>query len=252
MTLLLELLAGLAWIAAMFGAMEVGRRIGRRRLDEDATHAHDGVGAVEAAVFGLLGLLLAFTFSGAWQRFDARRDLILQEANALGTAWLRLDLLPADAARDVRAELRAYTDLRLAQSHAGATTPSAELLARQQRIWTRAVAEAKVAPDVRIASVVLPALNEAFDLATARYVAAQTHPPRIVFVMLIALALAAAALAGYGMAGSARRSWLHIAVFAGSLLAAIYVSLEMEYPRGGLIRLDHYDRVLTEVRDGMK
>ena len=252
MTPLLELLASLALIGAMVGAMEVGRRIGRRRLAADAAHANAGVGAVEAAVFGLLGLLLAFTFSGAWQRFDARRELILQEANALGTAWLRLDLLPAATAEGLRAELRAYTDLRLAQSRAGATTASTELLARQQRIWASAVAAAQSASDVRVASVVLPALNDVFDLATARYVAAQTHPPRIVFVILIALTLAAASLAGYGMAASARRSWLHIAVFSGCLLAAIYVSLEMEYPRGGLIRLDHYDRVLVEVRAGMK
>lgn len=248
----LELLASLGLIAAMLVALELGRQIGRRRLARDKAHANAGVSAVEAAVFGLLGLMLAFTFSGAWQRFDNRRELILQEANAIGTAWLRLDLLSDREARILREEFRGYLDRRIEEARAGATSPSAELQAAQARIWQRAVSQAKAASDVRVASVLLPALNEMFDLATSRYVAAQTHPPRIVFVVLIALALAAAALAGYGMAASAHRSWLHIAVFTGSLLASIYVSLEMEYPRAGLIRVDMYDRVLVEVRAGMQ
>jgi len=251
MILGLELLAAVVMVVAMLLALEVGRQIGRRRLARDHKHANAGVSAVEAAVFGLLGLMLAFTFSGAWQRFDNRRELILQEANAIGTAWLRLDLLPDREARILRGEFRAYLDRRIIEGQEGAMSPSADLQAAQARIWQRAVAQSKAASDVRVASVLLPALNEMFDRATSRYVAAQTHPPRIVFVVLISLALAAAALAGYGMAASERRSWLHIVVFTGSLLASIYVSLEMEYPRAGLIRVDSYDRVLVELRAGM-
>jgi hypothetical protein len=236
----------------MLLALEFGRRTGRRRLQEDPEHSHDGVGAIEAGVFGLLGLLLAFTFSGAWTRFDARRELILKEANAIGTAWLRLDLLPAEERAKVRDDFRAYADLRIAETRAGARTLSPELAELQARMWARAAAAAKLAPDARVASVLMPALNEVFDLATARYVAADTHPPRVVFGLLFGLALAAAALAGYGMAGGRARSWLHVLCFTGSLLAAIYVSLEMEYPRRGFIRLDHYDQALVDVRAGMK
>src|SRR5262245_47987101 len=77
--------------------LEVGRRLGQRRQSLDAEGGRAGLGAVEGAVFALMGLLIAFTFSGAAARFDSRRQLIVDEANAIGTAWLRLDLLPASA-----------------------------------------------------------------------------------------------------------------------------------------------------------
>ena len=93
-----------------------GRRIAawRSRLRDDASAV--GTSAVDAAVLGLLGLLLAFWFSSAGTRLDMRRSLIVEEANAIGTAWLRLDLLPEDAQPAVRDEFRSYLDLRLAQT----------------------------------------------------------------------------------------------------------------------------------------
>jgi hypothetical protein len=77
--------------------LEIGRRAGLRRLARDSEGARTGLAVVEGAVFGLMGLLLAFTFSGAASRFDARRQLIVEEANAIGIAYLRLDLLPESA-----------------------------------------------------------------------------------------------------------------------------------------------------------
>ena len=77
--------------------VELGRRVGARQRARLMEGAASGIGAVEAAIFGLLGLLIAFTFQGASARFDARRELIVQEANMIGTAWLRVDLLPAGA-----------------------------------------------------------------------------------------------------------------------------------------------------------
>ena len=90
--------------------LEVGRRVGGQRLALDPEGARAGTGTVEGAVFALVGLLIAFTFSGAASRFDARRDLIVQETNAIGTAWLRLDLLPASAQPAIRENFRRYVD----------------------------------------------------------------------------------------------------------------------------------------------
>src|SRR5512142_402713 len=92
----------------MIGLLELGRRLGRRRQAKDEERARAGLGAVEGAVFALLGLLIAFTFSGAASRFDARRELIVREANAIGTAWLRLSLLPAHAQPGLRDMFRRY------------------------------------------------------------------------------------------------------------------------------------------------
>jgi hypothetical protein len=93
--------------------LEVGRRLGIRRLKDDSSAAAEGIGAVDGAVFAVLGLLIAFTFSGATTRFDARRQLIVEETNNIGTAYLRLDVLPADAQPALRESFRRYLDARI-------------------------------------------------------------------------------------------------------------------------------------------
>lgn len=97
----------------MLVCLEIGRRIGIRRMAQDPEGARQGVAAVEGSVFGLLGLLIAFTFSGAASRFDARRQMVVAEANNIGTAWLRLDLLPQEPAAKLRELFRQYLDARL-------------------------------------------------------------------------------------------------------------------------------------------
>src|SRR5262245_54295381 len=93
---------GILLFLAMLLALEAGRRWGLRRRALDPDRAASGLGSIEGTVFALLGLLIAFTFSGASNRFDARRTLAIQEANSIGTAWLRLDLLPGPAQPPLR------------------------------------------------------------------------------------------------------------------------------------------------------
>ncbi|HEY5866855.1 MAG TPA: DUF4239 domain-containing protein, partial [Candidatus Tectomicrobia bacterium] len=97
----------------MLLCLAIGRWIGVRRMRQVTADARQGIGAIEGAVFGLMGLLIAFTFSGATSRFDTRRQLIVEEANAIGTAYLRLDLLPAAAQPALRELFRRYVDARL-------------------------------------------------------------------------------------------------------------------------------------------
>ena len=92
---------------AMFALVSAGTRLGAGRKA-------DGLGAIDGAVFGLMGLLIAFTFGSAAVRFETRRNLIVEEANDIGTAYLRLDLLPADAQPELREAFRRYVDVRLA------------------------------------------------------------------------------------------------------------------------------------------
>ena len=97
----------------MLLCFELGRRFGVARLARDPEGLAKGSGPVEAAVFGLLGLLLAFTFSGAASRFEDCRHLIADETNAIETAYLRVDLLPADTQPGIRQDFRRYIDARL-------------------------------------------------------------------------------------------------------------------------------------------
>jgi hypothetical protein len=236
--------------------LELGRRIGRRRFAEDREGARAGVGAVEGALFGLLGLLVAFTFSAAAERFNARRHLVVEEANDIGTAWLRLDLLPPEAQPTLRDLFRRYVDSRLETYRrlpdvAAAEAELARTMALQGEIWNRAVAALRQTPDAR-ATLVVNALNAMFDIVTTRSEAARTHAPNLIFAMLAFLALLAALFAGYAMAEARSRSWLHVLGFAAVLSLTVYVILDLEYPRAGLIHIGQYDRVLVELRQSMK
>jgi hypothetical protein len=236
--------------------MEAGRRLGVRRLAADPEGARAGIGAVEGAVFALLGLLIAFTFSGAASRFDDRRHLVAEEANAIGTAWLRIDLLPTAAQPPLRQLFRQYLDSRLAtyRNVSDVDATRAEMLRSQrlqQEIWTQAVNAARGSGSQPAHVLLLPALNAMIDITTTRSMATQMHPPSIIYIMLGILTLAGAMLVGYGMAGGRARNWLHGISFAVVMAAAVYVILDIEYPRFGLIRVDAADQVLVELRHSM-
>src|SRR5262245_62423110 len=110
---ILSSLSAVALLVASLALLALGRRIGERRLQADPGGAFAGHAAVETAVFGLLGLLLAFTFSGAMQRFDDRRQLIGDEATALATAYWQADLLQPSARTVLRDQLRQDLQARL-------------------------------------------------------------------------------------------------------------------------------------------
>ena len=241
----------------MLFCLEIGRRIGIRRMKEDGGAAGEGIGAVDGAVFALLGLLIAFTFSGASARFDARRQLIVEETNDIGTAYLRLDLLPAHLQPALRESFRRYLDARIEVYQklpdiAAAKASLAKANELQSQIWRQAVA-ASLAPGAppQAPILLLPALNTMIDITTTRTMATQLHPPVVVFVMLFGLALAASLLAGFGMTGSKGRRWLHMLGFALVMAFAVYVILDIEYPRLGLIRVDAFDQTLVDLRESM-
>lgn len=136
-------LGALGLFAAILALLELGGRMGARALARNPDAAN-GTNAMEGAVFALLGLLIAFTFFGAASRFDDRRKLIVQETNAIGTAYLRLDLLPPSAQPELRDAFRRYVDQRLAVYRALPDIAASEIaLARanemQQQIWGKAV-----------------------------------------------------------------------------------------------------------------
>lgn len=226
-------------------------------MKKDVEGARAGTGAVEGAIFGLLGLVIAFSFSGAYTRFEARRQLIVQEANNIGTAWLRLDLLPADSQPALRDLFRQYVDSRLAAYEklpdpVAAKTELDHSLALQASIWAKALAACQ-RPEGQYATIpVLSALNAMFDVVTNRTMALVTHAPAVVLLMLGVLALISALLAGFGMAGAPRRSWVHILGFTLIVSLTVYVILDLEFPRLGLVRIDAADRLLVNVRQGMK
>ena len=250
-------LASAGLFVGMLVAQQVGRWIGVRHAAKDPEHSHTGISAVDGALFGLLGLLVAFTFSGAATRFDTRRNLIVDEANAIGTAYRRLDLLPAEARPHLQQLFRQYLDSRL---EVYAKLPDLEAarsaLARsaglQDEIWAHAVAAVRMEGALPAAPfLVMPALNQMIDITTTRTMATQVHPPTLIYAMLFAMALASGLLAGFDMARHKWPSWLHMLGFAAVMAAAVFVILDLEYPRLGLVRTDNFDQLLVDLRASM-
>jgi hypothetical protein len=249
------LLAAALFIGMMI-MLEIGRRLGDRVEQLDPGGAHAGTGPVEGAIFALLGLLVAFSFSGAAGRFDDRRHLIVDEANAIGTAYLRLDLTPAAAHTPLRELFRRYLDTRLEayrllpdlDAARGALARAEEL---QRAIWIASVAGCADAAPQPCGIMLLPALNAMIDITTTRTAAARMHPPWVILWLLCGLAFGCALLAGYSMGVGKRRKWTHMVAFAAVLALTVYVIVDLEFPRVGFIRVDDFDQVLVDLRASM-
>jgi len=245
-------------LIGMLVCLEVGRRLGKRRLAADPQAAFSGIGVTQGAMFTLYGLLLAFTFSEATSRYNTRIQLIQEEANAIGTAYMRLDLLPNDTQPPLRELFREYVDSRVNvyQKLPDLVAAKAELSKSenlQTRIWTRTLAVARLPDgDPDADKLLLPSLNAMFDIAATRTMAARIHPPPIIFRLLFVLALLCSVLVGYGLAESKQRNWLHLAAFAVITAISVYVILDLDYPRAGLLRLDAFDQVLIDLRENMR
>jgi len=253
-------IAILSAVSLFFGMLlffEVGRRFGIAILARDPEGLAKGTGAAEGAVFGLLGLILAFSFSGAATRFEERRHLITEEANAIGTAYLRLDLLPANAQPELRTIFRQYLDIRstIYENHTDEPALEARLekvAALQTDIWNKSLAASRhqeSSPDA--AKLLLPALNQMIDITTTRATATENHPPLVVYLLLAGLSLIGALLVGYAMSANKGRSWLHSISFAAVISLATYVIIDLEFPRLGLIRVDGADKVLIDLRKSL-
>ena len=234
-----------------------GRRIAAKRTAEETERERVGLVTVESALYALLGLMIAFTFSGASSRFDTRRAQTVQEANAIGTAYLRIDLLPEKAQPALRAKFRAYTDARMAvygalPDMAASDAHAARAVKWQAEIWTDSIAALRNAPP-QASLLLIPALNDMIDITTTRGIALRTHTPGVILGALIVLTLACSLLVGYGLAGGKPFATnFHMIGFALMMTVTIYVILDLDHPRAGLIRLDYVDQAFKDLRAGMK
>jgi hypothetical protein len=184
-----------------------------------------------------------------------RRDLAVQEANAIGTAYLRLDVLAPEAQAPLRQKFRDYVEARLdfweqLGNAAGLNAAIDRTRSLQNDIWSLAVKGTEQDQNGR--RLILPELNQMIDITTTRYNAIKAHPPMMVFVMLFALALVCAWLIGYAMGGAAGVNWVHVIGYAAMVTLTIYVIIDFEYPRFGLMRLEFAQDALKDVRDSMR
>jgi hypothetical protein len=122
----------------------------------------------------------------------------------------------------------------------------------QREIWSRSLVAARRTPDTAASMLLIPALNEMFDIATTRTMAAVTHAPAVILVLLVVLSFLAGVLSGSAMSTQPRRNMLQIVLFALAISSTVYVVLDLEYPRAGLINLTAMDQAIMQLREMMK
>ena len=210
-------------IAFCVAAVECGYRFGRTRYIRSVKEKDEPVAAMVAALLGLVAFMLAFTFSLAASRFDARRHAVMEEANVIGTAYLRTRFLPEPARKECSDLLRQYTVLRvdaIPKRRFPQLLEQSEKL--HQELWSRAAAVAEKTPTIPI-GLFLQSLNELIDYHGKRvYVGMESRIPLTIWFALFTITLLGMVSIGYqsGLAGTPRSPEILVLViaFAGVLL----------------------------------
>lgn len=215
----------------------VGRRLGRRDAAGGGDRAQ-AVGALETTALGLVTLLISFTFSAALDRYDARKALVVAEANAIDTTVQRARFLPEPHASAFRAKLAEYTEVRLSmREHPrdGLQKIIEPSLALQHELWDRGVEAAALDPRSIPHSQFVQSLSEMLDLHEKRLAADRNHVPEIVFLLLYSLAAVALVLNGY-RAGLKGPGPLVAPMIVATLLASVIAQVQdLDRPQRGAI-----------------
>lgn len=238
-------------IAALLAAVETGYRFGLRRMRTFPADQKIDTGAIQGAMLGVLGMLLGFSFAGAASRFIERQDLIDREANAIGTAYLRADLLNKDDAAELKAALLSYLDHRLviARSVQFALSPeyAKKASADHARIWAAACKGIENKPAT--INIVVGAVTEVLDLHDFRVAAGRKHLPGLVLTLLSICSVLTLSVMGYASALGRHRNTLMISVIAILISAALWTTIDMDWTRIGLVRVS--DQALYDLHNSI-
>jgi len=230
-----------------------GRKVRSVQIARDPAFGESNLSAVNGTLLGILGLLLAFAFSMSNSRFDSRRELIVKEANAIGTVVLRTEAFPDSIRRELREDLRLYVESRIDYFATGMDV--AAILGTMKRsdslskmIWKKVMSytrtpayESKV-----LTSEIIPALNDMIDIVTTRRSAGEATIPDSIMYFLLLLCLTSAFLLGYDHQGPL--NWVIIGGFAFMLSVTVLMIIDLDRPRSGLIRMDSTNQRIVDLR----
>ncbi|MCU0709980.1 MAG: hypothetical protein MUF23_16995 [Pirellula sp.] len=220
-------------------SIEAGYRIGRYRSRHSKDERESPVGAIVGASLGLLGFILAFTFGLAASRFDERRRIVVQEANAIGTTYLRAGLLPGDSTKSIRKLLEEYTDARLEVTK----TRDIPLLMQRseelhEKLWKEGERVGNGNPQSIVVGLFLESLNETIDVHAERVlIAVRNRLPTAIWISLFFVTVITMGGVGYheGLSKSRRSPAILVLVFSFSLVITLISDLDR--PQDGYLRV---------------
>jgi len=236
-------------------ALEAGYRIGLKGRAGRKEGESADLGSVQGAVLGLLGLLLAFTYSFAAGRYDSRRALVVREANAIGTAYLRAGLMPEPGRTEIQAVLRQYVNSRVVPDEV-ASDPAklAEAIQRSERVleklWPTAARTIEGRVPTPLDAILFPALNDVIDIHTERLAAAEYRVPEVILWLLLVAAMMALALTGLSSGLIGRRNLFFTVPLAVLVTAVVLVINDLDHARRGFIQVSQ--KSLIQLRDSLQ
>lgn len=237
------------WIAiglllSMIALIEAGYRLGLRRAAVATEHTRTHINGIQASLLGVLALLLGFTFSLSLQRFDERSAAVVTEANAIGTAALRIELLPPQVREPAMADMRRYLESRVHAStinlakEAERKRSLIEAETLQKALWNHALSSVEIDKNPVTSGFFLQALNEAFDAYTSSEAVLGHHVPSIILLLLYSTFLLTSGVVGYSAGVSAQRPEFVTYILVVLFVILAFIIVDLDRPRRGLIQVD--------------
>jgi hypothetical protein len=243
-------------LGAMLLGAELGYRRGRKGHQTHNELTRTQVTSIQAATLGLLALLLGFTFSMALSRFEYRKQMVVQESNAIGTAALRSQLLPTSRDEDVSKLFRRYVEIRLesvlhtVQGSSDRARLDLEIRQIQRQLWQIASEAAEAEPRSIPLGMFTHAMNEVIDIKSKRDIAVANHVPESVIVFLFAFAVLASVVLGYGNGLAGGRIMGLTGAYCVIVGLVIMLIIDLDHPQQGLARTSQQSMIqLLEIMD---
>jgi len=249
--------AYLALVALMLGSLWLGQRWGAIHHSTGRNTVKEWIGIIDGPILGLYGLLLAFTFHGAMERFDERRRLLVEESTLLSTAFRQLDRLTPSDQKKIESRLYQYMNYRISPKPEAANPDKIRQrfgLARQlqKELWQEALAGVDRPGAKPGAAALLTTLDQLINLLSRKSTIPQFHPPWQVMALFIFLAMVASFLAGFQISSLRSTSWPHVTLFILILALVTYLIIDLEYPYVGFIRITEGPTVLQHLLETIR
>lgn len=229
----------------------IGHFFIKRSIKKNQEKVNIELGSINGALLALLGLILAFTFSMASSRFDTRRQLVIEEANNIGTAILRTDIYPDSIRKMLKSNMKEYVEERIAFYESGMDVQKtvehykkADIIGK--KIWSITANYAKKDNITTRTSELIPALNAMIDITTTRSAAGESTIPDSIMCFLFALCVCSAFLLGYD--NKRTIDWIILIGFTTMLTLTVFTIIDLDRPRSGLINMDGPNEKMVELR----
>lgn len=241
---------------AMLIMFPLGQLAGKAWRKSEGEAKEGGVNSLLSALFGLSAFILAFTFGMSASRYSNVRDIIVEEANDMGTALLRSDLYSDSVRNEFRHDFKKYIDARLAYYNNIADTALFNKAKKDAEnagnaLWSRAMQQSKLPNMLIPSSQMIPALNSMFDIATTIEVTLYARVPDLIVYMLFILALVTSFIAGFASPAIRRKDWIIITMFALLSSMITYVTLDLSRPMRGIIKADLGEQAILNLTRGL-